>query len=88
MPEIPGVTIYVEALRERLLGHKLVRTSIRSPFLLRSTSPPVESANGRTAGEIRRVTTPSRPRRLSFTGHLDLHPQARIKFYTCRLYGR
>jgi len=55
MPEIPDVTVYVEALRERLLGHKLIRTSIRSPFLLRSTSPPVESANGRTVGEIRRV---------------------------------
>jgi len=39
MPEIPDVTIYVEALRERLAGHRLVRASIRSPFLLRSTSP-------------------------------------------------
>ena len=55
MPEIPDVTIYVEALRERLLGHKLSRASIRSPFLLRSTSPPVESANGRTVREIRRL---------------------------------
>ena len=55
MPEIPDVTIYVEALRQRLLGHKLSRVSIRSPFLLRSTSPPVESAHARTVCEIRRV---------------------------------
>jgi len=55
MPEIPDVTIYVEALRERLLGHTLNRASIRSPFLLRSTSPPVESAHGRTVREILRV---------------------------------
>jgi len=55
MPEIPDVTIYVEALRERLPGHRLVRASIRSPFLLRSTSPSVESVYGRTVREIRRV---------------------------------
>jgi formamidopyrimidine-DNA glycosylase len=55
MPEIPDVTIYVEALRERLVGHQLGRVSIRSPFLLRSTSPPVESVHGRTVREIRRV---------------------------------
>ena len=55
MPEIPDVTIYVEALRERILGHKLSRVSIRSPFLLRSTSPPVESVHGKTVREIRRV---------------------------------
>ena len=55
MPEIPDVTIYVEALRERLVGHKLIRATIRSPFLLRSTSPKVESVHGKTVREIRRV---------------------------------
>jgi formamidopyrimidine-DNA glycosylase len=55
MPEIPDVTIYVEALRERLAGRQLNRISIRSPFLLRSTNPPVEAAHGKTVREIRRV---------------------------------
>ncbi|HEY2014894.1 MAG TPA: DNA-formamidopyrimidine glycosylase family protein [Bryobacteraceae bacterium] len=55
MPEIPDVTVYVEALRERLIGHKLIRASIRSPFLLRSTNPPVEAAFGKTVCEIRRI---------------------------------
>ena len=55
MPEIPDVTVYVEALRERLIGHILWRVSIRSPFLLRSTSPAVESVHGKTVREIRRV---------------------------------
>jgi formamidopyrimidine-DNA glycosylase len=55
MPEIPDVTVYVEALRERVAGHQLIRTSIRSPFLLRSTTPAVDAAYGKTVREIRRV---------------------------------
>jgi formamidopyrimidine-DNA glycosylase len=55
MPELPDVTVYVEALRERIAGHRLVRVSIRGPFLLRSTEPAVESAHGRTVVEVRRL---------------------------------
>jgi formamidopyrimidine-DNA glycosylase len=55
MPEIPDVTVYVEALRDRILGHSLHRATIRSPFLLRSTTPPVDAAYGKTVREIRRV---------------------------------
>jgi hypothetical protein len=32
--------------------------------------------------------TPCRSSFTSFTERLDLHQQARINFYTCRLYGR
>jgi formamidopyrimidine-DNA glycosylase len=55
MPEIPDVTVYVEALAERLMGHRLESATIRGPFLLRSTTPPVASAYGRTVREVRRV---------------------------------
>jgi formamidopyrimidine-DNA glycosylase len=55
MPEMPDVTVYVEALRERIVGRVLNRVLIRSPFLLRSTKPPVESAHGRRVREVRRV---------------------------------
>ena len=55
MPELPDVTVYVEALRERLLGHTISRALIRGPFLLRSTHPPVEAAYGRKVREIRRI---------------------------------
>src|SRR5580698_6213522 len=55
MPELPDVTVYVESLRERLLGHTFSRALIRGPFLLRSTHPPVESAYGRKVREIRRI---------------------------------
>src|ERR1700724_3025972 len=55
MPELPDVTVYVEALSQRLLGHTFVRALIRGPFLLRSTQPPVEAAYGKTVREVRRI---------------------------------
>src|SRR5438477_12096407 len=55
MPELPDVVVYVDALRERLLGHTLLRVDLRTPFLLRSTAPPLEATHGRLVREIRRV---------------------------------
>ena len=54
MPELPDVTIYVEALRERILAHKLNRVSIRGPFLLRSAARPY-AVEGRVARDVRRI---------------------------------
>jgi len=55
MPELPDVTVYVEAIGERVIGHKLQRALIRGPFLLRSVAPPVSAVEGRTVREVRRV---------------------------------
>jgi len=55
MPEFPDVTIYVEALRKRVLGHTLKRVLIRGPFLLRTVSPPVESLQGKQVVAVRRL---------------------------------
>jgi len=55
MPELPDVTVYVEAIAERAVGHKLVRALIRGPFLLRSVAPPVRAVEGKTVREVRRV---------------------------------
>jgi len=55
MPELPDVTLYVEALNARITGHKLNRTLIRSPFLLRSVAPPVDAVHGKTVRAVRRV---------------------------------
>ena len=55
MPELPDVTVYVEALRDRVLGRCLERVSIRGPFLLRSTSPSPSALEGRRVEEVRRV---------------------------------
>ncbi len=55
MPELPDVTVYVEALRERALGRRLERVSVRGPFLLRSATPPVTAVEGRAVVDVRRV---------------------------------
>jgi formamidopyrimidine-DNA glycosylase len=55
MPELPDVEVYVEKLRERLAGRRLKRILIRTPFLLRSTAPPIQALDGRAVREIRRV---------------------------------
>jgi formamidopyrimidine-DNA glycosylase len=55
MPELPDVTVYVEALRRQVVGATLEGVRVRSPFLLRTFDPPWESVNGRTVREIRRL---------------------------------
>jgi formamidopyrimidine-DNA glycosylase len=55
MPELPDLTVYVEALRQRILGERLERALIRSPFLLRTAEPPLEAAYGRRVIEVRRI---------------------------------
>jgi formamidopyrimidine-DNA glycosylase len=55
MPELPDVTVYIEALRERIIGRKLKRALVKSPFLLRSANPPLAGAHGRTVHDIRRI---------------------------------
>jgi formamidopyrimidine-DNA glycosylase len=47
VPELPDVTIYVEALERQVVGHTLERVRIASPFLLRSVQPPVAQVEGR-----------------------------------------
>ena len=55
MPELPDVTVYVEALAERVTGHALVSARIRGPFLLRTVDPPLDALVGRKALEVRRA---------------------------------
>jgi formamidopyrimidine-DNA glycosylase len=55
MPELPDVTVYVEALRERIVSHRYLRAVIRGPFLLRSVTPPLALAEGKSVQEVRRV---------------------------------
>ena len=55
MPELPDVTVYVEALRDRIAGQCLERVSIRGPFLLRSTAPPPSAVEGRRVEDVRRI---------------------------------
>ena len=55
MPEYPDITVYIEALEKRILGHTLELVQITSPFLLRTASPPIESVIGRKVVALRRI---------------------------------
>jgi formamidopyrimidine-DNA glycosylase len=55
MPELPDITAYIVALEPRILGRKLERVRLQSVFVLRTADPPIESVNGRTVREIRRI---------------------------------
>ncbi len=55
MPELPDVTGYVEALRERIVGHGLARVFVKGPFLLRSVSPPLSATFGKRVRDVRRI---------------------------------
>jgi formamidopyrimidine-DNA glycosylase len=46
MPELPDVSLYVEALEQRLVGEALLAYAIKSPFVLRSVEPPLDAAVG------------------------------------------
>ena len=55
MPELPDITVYIEALDSRLVGQTLERIRIPKPFLLRSVDPPLSAATGKRVGGIRRM---------------------------------
>lgn len=55
MPELPDITVYIEALEQRILGKTLERAIVASPFLLRSIDTPLSAAQGHTVRELRRI---------------------------------
>jgi formamidopyrimidine-DNA glycosylase len=55
MPELPDITLYIEALRERIHGRRLIRVAIISPFLLRTVEPEPARAQGLRVVALRRL---------------------------------
>ncbi|HMK23131.1 MAG TPA: DNA-formamidopyrimidine glycosylase family protein [Terriglobales bacterium] len=55
MPELPDITAYLDALEARIVGQRLDRVRMGSPFLLRSVDPPLASVEGRVVCGLRRV---------------------------------
>ncbi len=55
MPELPDITVYVEALNRRIVGQMLEKVRIHAPFLLRTFDPPIDATFGKSVREIRRV---------------------------------
>jgi formamidopyrimidine-DNA glycosylase len=55
MPELPDVTVYVEALEQRIVGQPLTAYAILSPFVLRSVEPPLETIVGNVVRQVERL---------------------------------
>ena len=55
MPELPDVTVYVDRLIAKVVGHRLERLRIGHPFLLRSVSPPVPAIEGKVVVGVERL---------------------------------
>jgi formamidopyrimidine-DNA glycosylase len=55
LPELPDITVYVEALDRRMTGRALEGVRVASPFLLRTARPPLKEAFGRRILGFRRL---------------------------------
>jgi formamidopyrimidine-DNA glycosylase len=55
MPELPDLTVYVEALEARIVGQPLQGVRIASLFLLRTAAPPLRAAEGKHVLRVRRL---------------------------------
>ena len=55
MPELPDVELYVHALRQRLGGETIEGIVLKSPFLVRTVEPRLETAVGRRVVDFRRL---------------------------------
>ena len=55
MPELPDITVYLDALASRIVGRRLERVSIADMFVLRTAMPPVTLLEGRRVTALRRL---------------------------------
>jgi len=55
LPELPDVVIYLEALTRHVVGRRLERIRLLSPFVLRSVDPPIDILHGQTVRGVRRI---------------------------------
>jgi formamidopyrimidine-DNA glycosylase len=55
LPELPDVVVYLEALTSHIVGQRLERLTLLSPFVLRSVDPPIDRINGQIVRGVRRV---------------------------------
>jgi formamidopyrimidine-DNA glycosylase len=55
VPELPDVELYLHALRPRIVGQRLNRVRVASPFLLRTVDPPVGDVEGRVVRDLSRL---------------------------------
>lgn len=55
MPELPDITVYLEAIESRVMGRVLERIRIAHVFVLRTAVPPVDSLADRRVTAVRRL---------------------------------
>ena len=55
MPELPDISIYLEALEARVLGHTLAKLRLVSPFVLRTVEPAPADVSGKKVVSLRRL---------------------------------
>jgi formamidopyrimidine-DNA glycosylase len=55
VPELPDVVVYLEAIDRLVVGHRLERVRLVSPFVLRSVEPPIDTLHGRVVRAARRI---------------------------------
>jgi len=55
MPELPDVSVYLERLTAKVVGHRLERVRIGHPFLLRSVTPPIGAVEGQLVVGVERL---------------------------------
>ena len=55
MPELPDIESYIDALNIRIVGRRLIRLDLASPFLLRTVEPSPAAAEGKRVRQIERV---------------------------------
>ena len=55
MPELPDIASYLAALEPRVVGRRLLRIVVKSPFLVRTFDPPLESLAGETIQLVSRL---------------------------------
>jgi formamidopyrimidine-DNA glycosylase len=55
MPELPDIDAYIESLKQRIIGRPLNGVRIKSPFVLRTSLPPLSEIEGKKVTNIHRV---------------------------------
>ena len=55
MPELPDITVYLEALDRRVVGQVLEKIRLENMFVLRTAVPPIDSLEQRRVVALRRI---------------------------------
>jgi formamidopyrimidine-DNA glycosylase len=55
VPELPDITVYLDALAKRVIGAPLQALRVVNPFVLRSVDPPLTAVAGKRVVDVRRI---------------------------------